>query len=379
MGVSQTMSDTASKEASAVPALKEAEQTKRAVDIAYRLYAAKLYADASNQCTQILKAIPEQFDALYLQALVSYRAGNHSAAEFLIERACKICPAVTRFDHLVGFLEQRRQAGWLRVHETRLREFRRSLQINAYIVSYPKCGRTWVRMMLGRYLLGEQAGDPLEVFELTKAKPGVPNVEFTHDDYPQLKPTDRLCTDKSMYRGKKVVLLVRDPRDVVVSYYFQYTRRGAKERANDAQFNGTLSDFIRQNIGGLNSIIGFYNIWALNRMIPASFYTLRYEALHTNPDDELHRLIEFLGIPDFGGTARKSAIQHATFKNMRRIEEADLLKNPRLRTGAAGDPEAFKVRRGVVGGYRNYFTPDDMLYVDDVIRRTLDPSYREYC
>jgi len=372
------MSGTADHEPTTASAPSPAADVRRAVAAAHQLYRAQRYREASDQCMRVLRDLPDQFDALYLHALTCYRAGDRRTADHLIERACRVCPEILRFDHLVGLLEQRGQADWLSVHETRLREFRRSQQIDAYVVSYPKCGRTWVRMMLGHYLLRERAGDPLEVFGLTRREPGVPTVEFTHDDYPQLKPSGRLVADKSIYSGKRVVLLVRDPRDVLVSYYFQYTRRGAKERANDAQFDGTISDFIRQDIGALRSIVAFYNIWVRNRTVPTSLHLLRYEALHHDPASELRALIDFLGLPDFGATARDNAIRFATFENMRRLEETDALRNDRLRSTVAGDPEAFKVRRGVVGGYRDYLSADDIAYVEDHIARELDAFYPWY-
>ncbi|MCI0429798.1 MAG: sulfotransferase domain-containing protein [Rhodospirillales bacterium] len=372
------MSGTANHEPPITSAPSPAGEVRRAVAAAYQLYGTRRYSDASDQCTRVLRELPNQFDALYLQALTHYRAGDHRAADLLIERACNVCPDVLRFDHLVALLEHHGQADWLSVHETRLREFRRSQQIDAYVVSYPKCGRTWVRMMLGHYLLRGRPGDPLEIFELTRREPGTPTIEFTHDDYPQLKPSGRLFSDKSIYQGKQVVLLVRDPRDVLVSYYFQYTRRGAKERANDVHFDATISDFIRQDIGALKSIIAFYNIWVPNRMVPRSFHLLRYEALHHDPAYELCRLIDFLALPDFGANARDNAIHFAKFENMKRLEETGALRNSRLRPTVAGDPEAFKVRRGVVGGYRNYLSADDIAYVEDHIARELDPFYTWY-
>jgi hypothetical protein len=35
-----------------------------------------------------------------------------------------------------------------------------------------------------------------------------------------------------------------------------------------------------------------------------------------------------------------------------------------LRTSSAADPESFKVRRGKVGGFRDYLAPDDIAYID---------------
>ena len=126
---------------------------------------------------------------------------------------------------------------------------------------------------------------------------------------------------------------MRDPRDVLVSYYFQYTRRErVSERANDAQFDGTISDFIRQDIGALKSIVAFYNIWIRNRtvprVIPPRCVTRRCT---TTPPTSCVPLIDFLGLPDFGamrGTMRSSL---RSSENMRRLEETGALRNNRLR------------------------------------------------
>ncbi|NEO10385.1 sulfotransferase domain-containing protein, partial [Moorena sp. SIO3I8] len=37
--------------------------------------------------------------------------------------------------------------------------------------------------------------------------------------------TDELVQSKANYKNAKVILLVRDPRDVVVSIYFEHTKR----------------------------------------------------------------------------------------------------------------------------------------------------------
>jgi Sulfotransferase domain len=57
-----------------------------------------------------------------------------------------------------------------------------------------------------------------------------------------------LETDKSRYRGTKVLYLIRDPRDVVVSCFFQATRR-------KKLFRGTLSEFIRSDNYGIRKIV----------------------------------------------------------------------------------------------------------------------------
>ena len=94
--------------------------------------------------------------------------------------------------------------------------------------------------------------------ELEKLAGGdIPYIYMTHDDAPNAARP--LATNKSKYRNKKVVFLVRDPRDVVVSYFFQRTKRSR------SPVNLDMSSFIRDPGYGVNRIIDLMNIWAENR------------------------------------------------------------------------------------------------------------------
>src|SRR5258705_13162287 len=112
------------------------------------------------------------------------------------------------------------------------------------IVSFPKSGRTWLRVMLDD--VGAKAG-------------------FTHDgsDHQLRQPLAALEADKSRYKGASVLLLVRDPRDTAVSGYFQVTRR---LKISDA----TVSDVLRDERHGIKKICHFNLLWfaAARRMKP---------------------------------------------------------------------------------------------------------------
>ena len=71
--------------------------------------------------------------------------------------------------------------------------------------------------------------------------------------------------------------MVRDPRDVLVSSYFQKKKRRNK-------YNGELFDYVHEEVGSLESLLRFYNIWARNRHIPKDFLLVRYEDMHEDPN-----------------------------------------------------------------------------------------------
>ena len=102
------------------------------------------------------------------------------------------------------------------------------------LVSFPKSGRTWLRLMIGRVLqqhFGTELDDSLlELERLADRDSRIPRIHAAHDGVGSWR-------DPREYRGRRVILLVRDPRDVVVSYYYQL-------RYRMDQFDGTLDEFV---------------------------------------------------------------------------------------------------------------------------------------
>jgi hypothetical protein len=244
-------------------------------------------------------------------------------------------------------------------------------EAECFLVSYPKCGRTWLRMLLSRALeihYGAPEVDYLGGAFLGGNVPGAPRVRVTHDDDPQWKTPRGLDRRKRRYRGKRVVLLVRDPRDVVVSMYFERSRR---ERA----YSGTLSEFLHERRGSLDTILGYYNVWARSRGIPSELLVVRYEDLRRDTERELERLLAFLGVRDVAAATVREAVRFASFESMREMESTGSLESNRLRPRDPNDPESFKTRRGKVGGFVDYLKPDEIAEVERRIRSVLDPSF----
>jgi len=320
----------------------------------------------------------DEFDALYEGALRASDEGDPENARRLMAQAEAKRPEIRRYGYMAGLLRQRGKGDWRSLHAARLEEYRRLSGVDGLIISYPKCGRTWLRAMLGQYLLNGIPGDPLEVEEICRMDRSLPRLSISHDDYPHWKPWTEIVTDKSCYEGKPVAFLVRDPKDTLVSYYFQYTRRGDQKQANDPTFSGDLSAFLRHPIGGLRSLVAFYNAWARARQVPAAFLLLRYETLQSNPLASFAALLRFLQLPDYGIDAVQDAVSFGAFDNLRALERNDAFFNWRLSPPKDGDPEGYKIRRGKVGGYRDYLSAADIAYVDDYLSETLDDYYAFY-
>lgn len=234
---------------------------------------------------------------------------------------------------------------------------------DVFLVSFPKCGRTWLRVMLG-IALGERFG--VQVRNLRRFTdagvdhPGLPRILATHDDSPQGKPADLVLRDKRGYRGRKVILLVRDPRDAIVSLYFHVTRRRGRP------YGGTLRDFARDRVGSLASLLAFYDAWA-PQLAGDDLLLVRYEDLHADPHGQLRRVLGFLGVDGVREDTVARAVDGAAFDRLQAVERAGTAATRALRTTAAGDPESYKVRRGKVGGYTDYLDADTIAAMDAAI------------
>ena len=215
---------------------------------------------------------------------------------------------------------------------------------NVLFVSFPKSGRTWVRVMLDRL--------------------GI-HVEYSHDGSAHTKQAhlSDLSADKSSYRELKIILMIRDPRDVAVSGYFQATRR------RDV-YEESISEFIRDQRHGIEKYIRFNQQWLAAKDLPRDFLVLRYEDFHDDPVRELEKIVRFLQIDGIGQESLEAAVQFGRFENMQAMERSGAMTEQYgevLSPGNPEDPESFKTRKGRIGGYRGYLSEGDLRYCNELI------------
>jgi hypothetical protein len=236
--------------------------------------------------------------------------------------------------------------------------------VDLIIISYPKCGRTWLRVLLGKVLCIHYGFDEeylVNTYLLTELA-GLRRLEYGHDatDLALKKKWWENEADKSGYRDIDVIFLIRDPKDVLVSSFFHATKR------NQA-FDGTLGEFIRSDEFGIRKILVFWQTWLASQTVPRSFELLRYEELHRDPFGTVRFILERIGANEISDSEVRAAVNFADFQNLKKLEREGWFEVPFLRPGDLDDEESYKVRRGVVGGYKDYLTKDDICYIDAVI------------
>jgi hypothetical protein len=249
---------------------------------------------------------------------------------------------------------------------------------DAIILSIPKSGRTWLRAFLCAYFCRRFG---LE-FTLRPGRydlPGFPRVVFSHDLFEHRTKGDRWDRVRGKYliprrelKRAKIVLLARDPRDCFVSLYLQLTRRDPNAPVKLRQ--KTVSQMLRDRKFGMRAIIRTMNDW-LNEFSQRNDFTLvRYEAVRASPAEHFRDLLALLGEPSPDANIFQEALEFSRFENMQKLEAARAFDSNILHPGDVRDPESFKVRRGKVGGYREYLSAEDQKYAGDELMK-LDPRF----
>jgi hypothetical protein len=191
---------------------------------------------------------------------------------------------------------------------------------------------------------------------------GVPRTIFTHDgsSLQMAKSYKELSSDKSRYKQNKVLLLIRDVRDTLVSAYFQATKR-------IKIYNGPIADFIRDDRFGAKKILKFYGDWYDNRCVPKDLLLVHYERMQGNTELILSQVLSFLETHEIEQDILQNAVKFSSFNNLKRMELSNYFTSKMLSPGDVNDPESFKIRKGQIGGYLEYFDAEDIKYIDDLI------------
>lgn len=210
-------------------------------------------------------------------------------------------------------------------------------------VSYPKSGRTWLRFMLSCLGLEKQIHFHHDRFEFNDGN--APPHDF------RIKP--RLAAYAEI---DKLVYLERDPRDVMVSLYYQVTGRFQ----DFFHYEGGISEFIRDDYFGAENLKKYRMMWA-DLTQHCDFLKVTYEQCHADTRGTLDRVLAYY---DFDVDARRvsEAVAQGAFENMKQLEASETFSEPWLRPRNSKP----KVRSGKVGAYREALDPKDIAYLDIV-------------
>jgi hypothetical protein len=158
------------------------------------------------------------------------------------------------------------------------------------IVSYPRSGNTWTRFLLAN-LLG--SSEPV-TFATLDTK--VPDIYKTRRSQLVRFPRPRFLKSHEYFdpRYPKVIYIVRDPRDVALSYYYFQVKKGRIE--DGYSMDHYVSRFVAGEVDEYGSWAEHVASWLATRQGTPSFLLLRYEDIKTDPRQELARIAGFLQV-----------------------------------------------------------------------------------
>ena len=184
-----------------------------------------------------------------------------------------------------------------------------------FILSFPKSGNTWTRFLIANLIYPETPADFSNINRLTPDPEAMSKRELAKMPRPRIIKSHQYFDP----RYPRVIYIVRDPRDVMLSmYHFQ-----RKCRVIEDQF--PLEKYATQFIAGKTSPYGSWgdNVasWLVTRQNRPGFLLLRYEDMLEDAARELNKVVAFLQIPP-DAERIANAVRRSAADEMRKLERS---------------------------------------------------------
>ena len=223
------------------------------------------------------------------------------------------------------------------------------------LASFPRTGNTWARYFLCNLIVLHECGRTdvnYELLDRMMPEIGRDNLmrQWPYRTIPRFVKTHR--RRMRIYRNNKCVLIIRDPRDVMCSFYVYETGK-IKPR-----FKGSFSDFIRDKKFGLEAWMKHYISWKADCSV-----LIKYEDLVEDDHKIFYRMLNSLGI-SMDVTILKHAVESSRFDRMRSVEEKyGLSKENLFKEGTKF------TRSGKSGSWKTFFSDNDIDYYESIKKR----------
>jgi hypothetical protein len=233
----------------------------------------------------------------------------------------------------------------------------RNLQVwpdDTFLVSYPKSGNTWTRFLVANLVY------PGTTVDFSNIPILVPDPEGLSKRQLARLPRPRILKSHQYFdpRYKRVIYVVRDPRDVAVSQY--HFRRKRRVIADDYPMDKFVADFIVGDgfpYGSWGENVGS---WLATRQNRPDFLLLRYEDILEDATRELAKVAAFLNVPADPERLR-NAVNRSTADEMRKMEKAQSMGWSTTKETRQDIPF---VRAAKAGGWRDSLSDESVAHLE---------------
>jgi Sulfotransferase domain len=220
---------------------------------------------------------------------------------------------------------------------------------DVYLVSYPRSGNTWTRFLVGNLL---NPDDPATFDNLEQR---VAEIYFNPDHELRKLPRPRLLKSHEAFhpRYPRVIYIVRDPRDVAVSFYHHNVKW--RNIPDDYPMDEFIPRFIQAEFDPWWGSWGDnVKSWMVMRRGMPTFMMLRYEDLQADPVRELLKVALFLqqaGFPQIDASPETlaKAVALSSPERMRELEKKQAAHYAQLKKTRQDKPF---VRSAKSGGWK---------------------------
>jgi len=187
---------------------------------------------------------------------------------------------------------------------------------DTFIVSYPRSGNTWTRFLIANLI------QPNALVTFANIEQIIPDAEAQSNRFLKRIPRPRIIKSHEYFdhRYRRVIYIVRDPRDVAISYY-SFVRK-YRQIADDYPLTSFVDDFVEGRLRSRDWGTWVQNVgsWLTCENLPG-FLLIRYEDLAADPLRELHRVATFLNIEPTSESL-VIAVERSSAQRMRELERS---------------------------------------------------------
>lgn len=225
---------------------------------------------------------------------------------------------------------------------------------DAFIIAHPRSGSTWLRTILVNTLEPDANSNP-DVFNKLIPAASLKNIRAVQE-----LPSPRILMSHSSYLPglPKVIYLVRDGRDALVSYYHYINHR--KSKLSNSQRLAAEIDFPKffsWYYQGRYRHIWHQHVesWLTSGKMALGerMMVVRFEEMKADPHKYVDQIVQFAGIPA-DSDCISNAIRLAGLKNVREVEKQ------RWQAKGLGTPDQTTsfYRSGKSKNWEEIFTPE---------------------